>query len=195
MKKIFAFAIMMIAALSLFAQKDSVANAIADKSAAIGQSGNNEIKINLLMSVLALPEVTYERLVEDNMGVGISVAVNVDNTNDAFDGDFKLLIIPHYRLYFGSKKASGFFIEGNAALVSGSVYTIYYDPAASYVPGYIPYQKENTTNFGLGAAVGGKFLTRNGFLGEVYGGVGRLFGSNRIADVYPRIGISIGKRF
>lgn len=196
MKKIIAFAIVIMASTSLYAQQDSVANAIAKKSAAIGQSGNNEIKINLLMSVLALPEITYERLLEDNMGVGISVAVNVDNNNDAFDERYKLLIVPHYRLYFGSKKASGFFIEGNAAVVTNS-YSYYqntYNSGATNV-NQSDMGKRTTTSFGLGAAVGGKFLTRNGFLGEVYGGVGRLFGKNRVGDAYPRVGISIGKRF
>ena len=194
MKKLIAFAMVMMATTSIYAQQDSIGKAVEKRSAAIGQTGNNEIKINLLLSVLALPEITYERLLEDNMGVGISVAFNVDNNNDVNE-NYKFLIIPHYRLYFGDKKASGFFIEGNAAIVNGSSYKVYYDPAADYVAGYAPTRKENLTSFGLGAAVGGKFLTRNGFLGEVFGGVGRLFGKDRISDVYPRFGISIGKRF
>ena len=49
-------------------------------------------------------------------------------------------------------------------------------------------------NFGLGAAAGAKFLTKNGFVGEIYVGAGRLFGSSDI-EVYPRAGITIGKRF
>ena len=45
-------------------------------------------------------------------------------------------------------------------------------------------------------AAGGKFLTRNGFLGEAYLGVGRSFGRNsNNNEAYPRVGITIGKRF
>lgn len=46
----------------------------------------------------------------------------------------------------------------------------------------------------MGIAAGGKFLTKNGFVGEIYGGVGRLFGNSNV-EAYPRGGITIGKRF
>mgnify|MGYP000146115486 CR=1 FL=1 len=52
----------------------------------------------------------------------------------------------------------------------------------------------SSTNFGFGAAAGVKLLARNGFVGEVYLGLGRLFGES-IAGAYPRVGISLGKRF
>ena len=47
---------------------------------------------------------------------------------------------------------------------------------------------------GLGAAAGAKFLTKNNLIGEVYGGVGRVFGDNSLG-AYPRFGITLGKRF
>jgi hypothetical protein len=51
-----------------------------------------------------------------------------------------------------------------------------------------------STNFGFGAAIGVKLLTRNNFVGELVMGVGRLFGKPQI-EAYPRLGVSIGKRF
>ncbi|MFN8362160.1 MAG: hypothetical protein U0T85_00335 [Cloacibacterium normanense] len=38
--------------------------------------------------------------------------------------------------------------------------------------------KPKLLGFGLGAAAGAKFLTKNNLIGEVYGGVGRVFGDN-----------------
>ncbi|RZL49315.1 MAG: hypothetical protein EOP00_07275 [Pedobacter sp.] len=120
------------------------------------------------------------------MSVGIAVMVGLED-----DIEFKFGIIPHYRIYFGGKKANGFFIEGNAAIISSrdEFYDDYY--YSSYPSNY---KVKTYTNFGLGAAAGAKFLTKNGFVGEIYLGAGRLFGSNNI-EAYPRAGITIGKRF
>jgi len=66
---------------------------------------------------------------------------------------------------------------------------MYYNAASnSYLTSTVDNAK---TNFGLGAAVGAKFLTKNGFTGEVYGGVGRFLGNNRSIEAYPRIGITL----
>ncbi|MET4080133.1 uncharacterized DUF497 family protein [Pedobacter sp. UYP30] len=70
-KKIIAFAMVMMAVTSLYAQQDSIGKAVEKRSAAIGETGNNELKLNLLLSALALPEITYERLLENTMGVEI----------------------------------------------------------------------------------------------------------------------------
>ncbi|QPH39904.1 hypothetical protein [Pedobacter endophyticus] len=154
----------------------------------INEKGKNELKINLLTSVLALPEISYERILEDNMSVGISLAAGIGNEDDF--SEYRFLAIPHYRLYFGKKRAAGFFIEGNAAV--GSVRE---DHWAYYQNGFNVAYSSNVVNFGLGAAVGAKFLTRNGFLGEVFGGVGRFLSGNRTVEAYPRVGITLGKRF
>jgi len=152
--------------------------------------GNNELRINLLMSIIGLPELTYERYIADNMGVGLSVAVSLDKMENM---STRSIISPYYRLYFGNKKASGFFIEGNMALVRQKEldYNYYYDNGVTYQS---ELYTRLTTNFGFGGAIGVKLLARNGFVGEVYLGGGRLFGES-IAEAYPRIGVSLGKRF
>ncbi len=189
MKRILVFSILMVTATSIFAQQDSIKNEVQKRSAEIGQTGDNELKLNLLLSVVGLPEFTYERLVEDNMGVGLSVAVGIGNAN-AFGDNYKFLATPYFRLYFGDKKANGFFIEGNAAIVN-----VTYNTDRSIFGIDKNGKILNSTFFGLGAAVGKKFLTRNGFMGEIVGGVGRLFGDNNSPGAYPRLGVSIGKRF
>jgi len=162
------------------------------KTNTINETGKNELKVNLLSSVLGLPEISYERLLEDNMSVGLSLGAGIGNQSDDLS-DYRFLAIPHYRLYFGKKRAAGFFIEGSAAVASlRDRYYYYYDSN-----GAIRSNEDSSTkvHFGLGAAVGAKFLTRNGFTGEIYGGAGRLFGNNRTSNAYPRFGITLGKRF
>ena len=148
-------------------------------------SDNNELKINLLMSIAGLPEITYERFIADNMGAGVSLAISLDNSLET-----SAIVLPYYRVYFGSKKASGFFIEGNGAMVVQKQYNYGVNEFGYYISST---STSNVANFGLGAAVGAKFLTRNGFTGEVYLGLGRLFGDNDGA--FPRVGITLGKRF
>ena len=159
-----------------------------------GRNGNNEIKLNLAYTIAGIPEINYERILKDDMSVGLAVMVGLED-----DADFSFAIIPNYRIYFGNKKANGFFIEGNAGVIGNRrayydysflAYTLY---PAGYSPTVQPTYKTET-NLGLGAAAGAKFLTKNGFVGEIYVGAGRLFGSSDI-DVYPRAGVTIGKRF
>jgi len=153
---------------------------------------NNEIKVNLLTSVVGLPELNYERFLANNMGVGLAVAVSVDKIASM---SLRYMALPYYRLYFGSKKASGFFIEANTALVRQKerTYDLSYDNINNTYY-YTNIRIRSTTNFGFGVATGFKFLSKNGFVGEVYLGGGRLFG-DPIDDAYPRLGISLGKRF
>jgi len=174
---------LLLLAFNVFGQNDSKpTTGNFTQTKILNGSDNNELRINLVMSIAGLPELTYERFVADNMGIGLSGSISLDNTLTTTS-----IILPYYRVYFGSAKASGFFIEGNMALVNQKQNSSYdYYNTSTYL--------QKSTNFGLGAAIGVKLLTRNGFLGEVYLGAGRLFGES-IDGSYPRVGICLGKRF
>lgn len=142
----------------------------------------NEIHINTLHTLFGFPDFTYERILNDESGLGISVAFSLGG-----EIDYNYLIIPYYRLYFGEKHASGFFLEANSALAS----TDSWDWVRDY-----DYEKSLYFHFGFWVACGGKFLTKSGWVGELYLGLGRYFTKNKYGDeVYPRIGITFGKRF
>jgi len=200
MKKILLIGLILASSSVGYAQKtDSLKNSIQKNAEALGHGGKNELKINLLFSVIGMPEISYERIIEDNMGIGASVFVGLDDSQDDSQ-NYAFGFTPHFRVYFGQKKASGFFIEGNTSVVTIQKYDYYYSFSSYYAPGYTPPPpvRTNSTYFGLGAAAGAKFLTRNGFLGEAYLGVGRLLGKRNNdsgVEAYPRIGITIGKRF
>ncbi len=149
---------------------------------AFSQTENNEFKINILYTAIGIPELSYERLISDNSSLGASVAFSLDKKEDM---ELRFSFSPYYRMFFGQKKAAGFFIEANSIIVN-YVDTIYYNGSTNTY--------ETKTGFGLGAAAGAKFLTKNNLIGEVYGGLGRVFGDNSLG-AYPRFGISLGKRF
>ena len=176
--------------ISVSGQKGSTSNDVnTAQTKSLNGSDNNELRINLLMTIMGLPELNYERYISDNMGVGLAVAISLDKAENM---STRSLFTPFYRLYFGNKKASGFFIEGNMAIVGQK--GLYYN--SHYIDGYLSGDSytRSTTNFGFGLAAGAKFLARNGFTGEVFVGGGRLFGES-IDQAYPRIGVCLGKRF
>ena len=138
----------------------------------------NEIKVNLLMTVLSFPEISYERVWGNNTGLGLSAGVPLENN------DLKFQIMPYGRFYFGESAIKSFFIEGNMAIRERDEY--YYD-FSSYNS-----KTRNKTDFGLGVAFGYKYVNSKNFLGELFFGIGRTLGS--YSQTYPCIGISIGTR-
>ncbi len=176
-------------ALSLLLHNNASAQDVSTTAQKANADIKNEIKINLFSTILGLPEVNYERLLESNMGVGLALSFGIGNQDDF--SNYKFMAIPYYRVYFGDIDGAGFFIEGNAGL--GNVKEDFSDGV--YYNNMAPITPITKFNFGLGAAVGKKFLTKNNFLGEIFGGVGRFFGDQRSVEVYPRVGISLGKRF
>ena len=136
----------------------------------------NEFKLNIGYSLLGFPEVSYERILGEQSAVGLSAAFAIES-----DIDEKFSFIPYYRLYFGKARAAGFFLEANAAF-----WSIKDD------------EDDGATNAGggVGFAIGGKWVTKSQWSVELVAGAGRnLINSNQVRDVYPRLGVTIGKRF
>ena len=147
----------------------------------------NEIKGNALFLVVGALEVTYEHLLNEESGIGVSLFVPYDNS---INTNFSLS--PFYRFYFGKKPAAGFFVEGFGMLNSytqqastGSFFTNYVGP------------EKDVTDFALGFGLGAKWITNKGFIFEINGGVGRnLINSNdKDFEIVGRGGITLGYRF
>ena len=145
----------------------------------IKTKATNEIKLNLLMTVLSFPEITYERVWGNNIGLGLSVGFPIESTATNFQ------ILPYCRFYFGESAIKSFFIEGNIGIVGYDRYKAGYYYSSSDV--------QNTADVGLGVAFGYKYVNNKGLVGELFLGLGRTFGDYNY--IYPRIGISIGKQF
>lgn len=147
----------------------------------------NEIKGNALFLVLGAVEVTYERLLNQDSGLGVSLFfVNEED----FDTNFS--ITPYYRAYFGRKPAAGFFVEGFSMINTGKYYgNSDYNPNT----GNYTYEDKKFTDFALGFGLGSKWIHRKGFVFEINAGIGRNLISDYSPEVVGRGGITLGYRF
>lgn len=148
----------------------------------------NELKLNLGTTIFALyPEITYERILAPDFSLGVTAGVALDS-DDYF---FKYSLLPYARWQFGGNaenmkiNGTGFFIEINSAVFNRDIVeTIYEDEPIT--------TRDWKTGAGVGFAVGWKYLSINNWVGEAYIGGGRDFVNDKS---YPRMGVSIGKRF
>lgn len=155
----------------------------------------NELKVNLPLLIFGThPEISYERILASDISIGASLGVSLNKENYPY----QFMFTPHFRWFFGGssksmeKSGTGFFIEANGATYSRVVET-YPNPGGTNV-----YDNQKSIfGAGLGVALGWKYLSKNNWVGEIYGGAGRNFLKNDYegAEAYPRVGISIGKRF
>ncbi len=156
----------------------------------------NEIYLNSFnLITFKWLDISYERILNDESSVGISTLVSLDKESYGYDSYRHYSITPYYRHFFSNAYAKGFFMEAFTMLNSGEYdyYNYYYDENTNmYIDeeGTSPY-----TDVAFGIGVGGKFVSKRGFIGEIHAGVGRnLFDSNA-PDVVGRGSISFGFRF
>lgn len=153
------------------------------------QNLHNEVKANLLGLAIGLPEISYERLINENMGVGVAVAAGIQN-NKGYKEEYKFMITPHYHYYFGKKYANGFFLEANA--------TVFSDDVDQADDGGV---RKDKIYYGLGGGIGMKQIFGKGFVAELILSLGGKLNNNPAKDkgtdlgLYRRVGLSIGKRF
>ena len=156
---------------------------------------HNDIMISPI-ELIAGPalNVSYERLLNKDSGIGINAIVLLDNGDS--DGGLQSQISPYYRMYFGKKYGSGFFVEAFVPITmsNDSVYVPYYGPGY-YEP---TYKNEKNTTFGAGIGFGGKWVARRNIIFEASIGIARRFGMSSEYDDTPVTGkgmLGIGYRF
>ena len=152
----------------------------------------NEIKINASnLIAFTFLDASYETLLNEESSLGLGVLVNVGDDN--FLDEYRTFsLTPYYRQYFSKGYAKGFFVEGFGMLNSGKEEYYVYDD----ISGFDQVTDDKYTAFALGISVGGKFVTKRGFVAEIYAGIGRnLIGGDYFTDIVGRSGISLGYRF
>ncbi len=155
----------------------------------------NELKGNGLLLLTGFPEFSYERIINDESSFGVSMGFAIDESITS-----KFQLTPYYRHFFGKKPASGFYAEGFTMLnsVKPEIYDYIYFPATnSYIESTT---SESYTNFAVGFGLGGKWVSKNGFIFEIGAGVGRNLTNSDKNDFYDttfvgRGGITFGYRF
>lgn len=162
-----------------------------ENSIHLGQTGRNELNINLLSPLWGSVELNYERFLNENSTYGIAGNLGISNDYYSFSS-----LLAYYRVYFGRKINNGFFIEANSGFssIKEKNYDYYYSNS-------IYYQSQSSVDryngLGVGVAIGYKLLAKNGVVCQIFGGLGRNFGNLKddYSPVFPRAGITIGRRF
>ena len=132
----------------------------------------NEIRLNALdLIVHPALSISYERLVNESNGYGISLFANFGDNNTSYQN---IALTPYYRFYFLNRKdfgASGIFVEAFS-----SFSTVDFDGDTNTDSGEF--------QFSMGVALGKKWVNRNGFTFELFAGVGRYFINRETDDSY-----------
>lgn len=189
-KSILIFSLLAVS-LGIFAQKSY--SVMGWKISKEKKHALNELKVNLPMTIFAsYPEITYERILDTDISVGASLGVGFNSDISPMNVAFT----PFFRWFFGGNHKSmeragaGFFIEANGSVYSQTV------ESYSYIGSDTPSHEASKVGAGLGFAVGWKYLSINNWIGEINAGLGKDFVENKYdVKYYPRLGISIGKRF
>ena len=164
----------------------------------------HEIKINAFNTIVfKAPEFSYEYLLDSESSIGASLMFNLQDNDENIDGPRyaeRFALTPYYRRYFSSKYAWGFFLEAFAMYNIQEDYDGYYIVNPTTNTSQFVNSNEKSSNFALGLSLGGKFVSKKGFVFEFFGGVGRnLITSNDLIsdgeNIVPRIGASLGYRF
>ena len=175
MKKIILLLAFLLSFVSVKAQEDNTNT----------QQNFNEVKLNGLYLVLGALEGTYERTLNEESAFGVSLFLPID---DDVSDDVNYYISPYYRMYFGKKYASGFYLEG-FGMLNSIVDEDYNNQTYTY-------DEKTVTDFALGIGVGGKWVTNKGFLGEIGLGIGRnLFNADDGEELIGKLAITLGYRF
>lgn len=152
----------------------------------------NELKINMSNLIgFKWLDLNYEKILNEEASIGVSTLFSLDSASEGLDEYRTFSLTPYYRHFFSSKYASGFFVEAFTMLHTGKE-EIYYHNNGGSGSDYID---EKFTDLAAGISVGGKFVTKRGFVTEIYLGIGRDLLGNSDIEVVGRGGVSIGYRF
>lgn len=156
----------------------------------------NELKINMSNLIgFKWLDLGYERILNEESSIGFGTLVSLDSEIQGIDEYRTFSITPYYRHFFSNKYAQGFFVEAFTMLHTGDeeVYYDYYESSTDTY--YNDYERNKYTDFAVGISVGAKFVTKRGFIAEIYLGIGRDMLGNSDIEVVGRGGVSIGYRF
>ena len=151
----------------------------------------HEITLNAFNLIAAKwVDVSYERILNEESSVGVSFLSRVGNHTAFEDWGLKSYsVTPYYRQYFSPYYASGFFMEAFAMYNGGERN----DWVNNEITNQKDKQKYKDVAFGVG--LGQKLVTRRGFVGIVYAGLGRNMFDVNAPVVVGRAGVSFGFRF
>ena len=149
----------------------------------------NEVVLNLIGPIAGGINASYERHLNRKSSLGISFMYIYDNNREK---DMNYSISPYYRMYFGKKYASGFFVEGFGMIMSIDGEKKYDTPAKLTFT-----ENPSVINLSLGVGLGWKGVTKSGFIYGANLGYGKmLFNAEKTDhDIVAKFGLNVGYRF
>lgn len=145
----------------------------------------NELKFNVLYLILANPEFTFERAISRHNSVGLSISQGLPSNDLALWYSFT----PFTRLYFGERKrVNGLFFEGSFSLYE-------------YTPLELIQTSSRIANYlqkAVSMGVGYKYTLKHKTTFEVLCGLGRVISTDakrEVSNNYPRLGVTVGRKF
>lgn len=158
MKKFLVFLLAMASTMSSFAQ---------ESKEDLPSFRKNDIVVDpfWIIGGLAL-NASYERILSEDSGIGVNAILGIGDDLEDFTQ-----ISPYYRAYFGSKYASGFYIEGYVPITVQREY--------EWVNGTETDRTVDRTTGGLGFGLGSKWVAKKKFVFELNLGIARKFIGNR----------------
>jgi hypothetical protein len=182
MKKNYLIIVLLFSFFAVKAQNDTTVNQNEKK---------NDVKLNAASLLLGTFEAGYERNLNEKSSLGISFLIPLFNKEKSNE-DTNYSISPYYRRYFGKKYASGFFVEGFTMLNSTDGKQI------TDINGNLTLNEESDViDMSLGLGLGGKWVTKSGFIFEVNAGYGKLLFNADKTDhtIVAKFGLQLGYRF
>lgn len=155
----------------------------------ISSAQTNEIKVDVfdILALLAL-DVTFEHNLNTESSIGISALFNFAKESSSFRYDQEFALTPYYRQRLFSKGNFDYYGEFFGSLNTGKIDLDKHDLEIG--------DSDMYTDFALGLSFGGKYVSVNGFVADIYAGIGRnLFNTDYSSSIVPRVGVSIGKQF
>lgn len=188
MKNLFTCLILLAATVS-FAQTTE-----DEETSDARDSATQELSINAFNLVaFGIIDLSYERIISENSTWAIEAFYHPskdDYLNDAYYKELSLT--GKYKHFFSSNYARGFYVHGFGMLSNGEYEVDYYydDVIQEYV-----YETNNYTDFAVGFGLGGKFVSKGGFLLDLSGGIGRNLLSDKSPTIVGQFMVNLGYRF
>jgi len=164
----------------------------------------NELSINPVnLVIFGAIDLGYERVLNDNSSLGFDffykLGDNDDNNDDNIDTDGvfdkEIAFTTNFKYFFGSRVARGFYVKTFGMLSAGEhdEYIDVFDAQGFFIRE--DEVSQEFTDFALGFAVGGKFVSKNGFVIDLDFGLGRNLFSDKSPEIVVRPNLYIGYRF
>ena len=181
---------------TMITDNDSIKTVVPE----ISDFKKHEVRLNTCQFIGGVINLSYEYFLNDFSSIGIVGSYTV--FEPLWEPKDVAFVLGTFRLY-GGKPTSGFFLEGNLGMISRQT--------TSANVGY-----NIATEFGVGGALGCKFVAKKGVVLEVFSGLSRcitdntagnptIFTSSPYTVLYAWspspstllsfVGISVGKRF